>query len=253
MFRTARTFGFVLLVTAAAFLGTPSVGQAQRGGGHGGGHGGGGHFGGGHFAGGHFGGAHVGGYHSPIYHGGIYQRGLYHGGYGYGYGYRHPYYGYYGGYYPYYGGYYPYYGDYGNYNDAYPYAYGDTLGTTVNPGYSDVTAYYLGGDNPPSRPAATYQGSTYYSRSSETPAQLTVRVPADAKVSFNGTEMTTKGPVRMYESPPLGPGQYTYEVRARWNENGREVSQTQVVGVGAGARVEVDFPLTSTAVKTAGQ
>jgi uncharacterized protein (TIGR03000 family) len=63
--------------------------------------------------------------------------------------------------------------------------------------------------------------------------------------------MKTTGPVRTYASPPLAEGQYSYEVRARWNENGQEVTQTQQVGVTPGAHVEVNFPLPSgTAEKT---
>jgi uncharacterized protein (TIGR03000 family) len=51
--------------------------------------------------------------------------------------------------------------------------------------------------------------------------------------------------VRQFYSPPLAPGRYSYEVRARWTENGREVNQTQQVQVTPGARVEVDFPMAS--------
>jgi len=87
--------------------------------------------------------------------------------------------------------------------------------------------------------------------SAGTAAQLTVKVPADALVWFDGVQTTTTGPVRTYQSPPLAQGQYSYEVRARWNENGREVTQTQQVGFTPGAYVEVDFPMPSgTADKT---
>jgi len=69
-------------------------------------------------------------------------------------------------------------------------------------------------------------------------------VPADAEVWFDGTKTTTAGPVREYQSPPQTPGQqYTYEVKARWQENGREVTQTQQVDVSAGGHFEVRFPV----------
>ena len=54
--------------------------------------------------------------------------------------------------------------------------------------------------------------------------------------------MTTPGSVRTFKSPPLAPGQYNYDVRASWDENGRNVTQTQQVRVSPGAAVEVDFP-----------
>jgi hypothetical protein len=37
--------------------------------------------------------------------------------------------------------------------------------------------------------------------------------------------------------------QYVYGIRARWREDGREVSQTTDVAVSAGETVNVKFPL----------
>ena len=49
-----------------------------------------------------------------------------------------------------------------------------------------------------------------------------------AEVWFNGTPTTSTGPARQFASPPLTPGtRYSYDIRATWNENGREVTQTQ--------------------------
>ena len=49
--------------------------------------------------------------------------------------------------------------------------------------------------------------------------------------------------VRSFQSPPLTPGRrYAYEVRARWQANGRPVTQSREVRVTAGSNVEVDFP-----------
>ena len=68
--------------------------------------------------------------------------------------------------------------------------------------------------------------------------------PGAARLWFEDTQTTTTGAVREFASPPLTPGtQYTYTVRATWTENGRDVTQTQQVGVTAGARVAVDFPV----------
>ena len=63
-------------------------------------------------------------------------------------------------------------------------------------------------------------------------------VPADAKIWFDGTATTTTGSVRQFGTPPLKPGsQSSYEIRARWNENGQEMDQTQHVQAGRGGRL----------------
>ena len=78
---------------------------------------------------------------------------------------------------------------------------------------------------------------------SDATAHVTVNVPAGTQLWFNNVATTSAGPVRQFESPPLTPGlRYAYEVRARWTENGHEVTQTQQAAVTAGARVRVDFP-----------
>jgi uncharacterized protein (TIGR03000 family) len=249
MFRKAFLFGGLLLLTGAVVLATPGPGQAQ----HGGGHGGGGHAGGGHFGGAHFGGGHFGGYRGGFYHGGAYYGG-YHYGYPYAhYGYRHyyPYYGGYGGYYPYY------YGSYGDdyAYDTYPYAWsGPTYDSGYSSSYGDVAPYYGDGTASAAPPAGSYQ-SFYPPATATAPsdrsAHVTVNVPADARLWFDDTATTATGPVRQFDSPPLTPGtRYSYEVRAGWTENGREVTQTQKVAVTAGAHVRVDFPVPS---GTAGQ
>jgi len=70
-----------------------------------------------------------------------------------------------------------------------------------------------------------------------------VAVPADAEVWLDGTKTTSTGALREFTSPTLTPGQrYTYQVRARWHENGHEVTQTQKVTVSAGADVTIRFP-----------
>src|SRR5262249_60664467 len=75
-------------------------------------------------------------------------------------------------------------------------------------------------------------------------AHITVSVPAEAEVWFEGVKRPATGAVREYQSPPLTPGvQYTYDIRARWKENGQEVTQTQQVEVAAGTHVDVHFPV----------
>ncbi|HEV3120046.1 MAG TPA: TIGR03000 domain-containing protein, partial [Gemmataceae bacterium] len=186
---------------------------------------GGGHFGGGggHVSGGHFGGS----------------RGGWYGGHDYGH-YRHNFGGY--GYYPYYD-----YGLYGGY--SYPYNYDNYSYPTYDSGYSGQVAPDFGyGADYAAPPAAGYQQQLYpFSPATAQPdatAQVTVNVPADARVWFEGMPTTSTGPVRHFQSPSLTSGsRYNYDVRASWNENGHEVTQTQQVEVTAGARVNVSFPV----------
>jgi uncharacterized protein (TIGR03000 family) len=75
-------------------------------------------------------------------------------------------------------------------------------------------------------------------------ADIILKVPAGARVWFNGVPTTATGAVRVFHTPPLAPEtQYFYDVRARWIENGREVTQEQQVAFRAGAEVRVYFPI----------
>jgi uncharacterized protein (TIGR03000 family) len=73
-------------------------------------------------------------------------------------------------------------------------------------------------------------------------AQLEVLVPSEAILWFNGWKARSTGSVRTLQSTPLVPGRkYTYTVKAQWEENGRQVTQTREVGVSAGTRVRINF------------
>ena len=206
---------------AAAALLAPTTADAGGGGG-GGGHGGGG-------------GAHAGG----GYHGGGYGN---HGG---GYGYR---------------GYYPYH----HYGYGYGFGVGIYLGYPFGSPWDYYGPPYLGyapeyGPPPPAAPAPLpYAGTPELAPvpgngagdlapgDQQPPADLAahvaVRAPADAEVWFGAGKTRQTGAVREFVSPPLVPGQeYTYEVRARWTEGGREVVQTRRIDVSAGSRKVMDF------------
>jgi uncharacterized protein (TIGR03000 family) len=71
--------------------------------------------------------------------------------------------------------------------------------------------------------------------------EVTVPNPA-AEVFVEGGRTRSVGKTRTFISPPLETGtRYTYEVKARWTEDGKEVEQTRRVPVRAGDRVQVDF------------
>jgi uncharacterized protein (TIGR03000 family) len=234
------SFGGTLLLAGAAVLMTTGAVQAG-----GGGHGGGSHAGG-----------HVGGFRGGSTG---YRGGYYHGSYGGGYGYR-PYYGYrhyYGGYYPNYSfyNYYPYLdgggsgGDYGSYGNAY--SLGDTYAdyaTLLN----ETLTYRSGYRGLSDEEYQAYAAASASNRSAPAPvdaiAHVTVRVPAEAQVWIEGTKTASTGPVRQFQSPQLTPGsKYTYDIKASWNENGHDVTQTQKVEVTAGAYISVAFPTTTQA------
>jgi uncharacterized protein (TIGR03000 family) len=96
------------------------------------------------------------------------------------------------------------------------------------------------GGSPTSQPS----GASTLPAPADTSAHLTVTVPAHAEVWFGGAAMHATGSVRRFVSPPLLPAQrYVYHIRARWVENGHEVTQARQVEVTAGAHIDLYFPL----------
>jgi uncharacterized protein (TIGR03000 family) len=204
----------------------PAWAQHHGGGGHGGGfHGGGGHTSGFHHGGFHGGGFHHGGFHDHGFHDhGFHHRGFFFPGY---------YPGYYSGDYPSYSYYSDY--DYGNYS---PYSY------YPNYDYGNYSSYGLGYGSP-SDLGSSHSNGTVGSAPADSTAHLTLKVPANAEVWFEGAKTTSTGSVREYQSPPLSAGRYTYHIRARWTENGRDITQTKNVTVSSGAHLTVEFPIAS--------
>jgi len=71
-------------------------------------------------------------------------------------------------------------------------------------------------------------------------AQIEVSLPADADLFFQGVKMKKTGARRSFVTPPLEAGEsYTYQVRAVWKENGREVTQSRGLSVHAGDRQSI--------------
>jgi uncharacterized protein (TIGR03000 family) len=71
---------------------------------------------------------------------------------------------------------------------------------------------------------------------------LTLRVPANAEVWFDGQKTTETGSIRSYITPSLDPNRdFSYQVRVRGTQNGREVDRTRKVDVHAGDRLFVNF------------
>jgi len=202
----------VLAVAALTFSGGPALA------GHGGGHGGGGH-----------GGFHGGGFHGAGFRGGGFRgagfrgagfRGAGFRGNGFGRGW-----GGWGGWgwgYPWYGNYPSYYYTYPSVDYVYPYSYGFV------PSAADYSANYYSPDS-----AAAPVSNT---------VQLNVQVPANAQLWIDGYKTTQTGTMRHYTSPPLTPGMnYSYDIRARWMENGKPVERDKKVSFHAGESIDMNL------------
>ncbi len=159
------------------------------------------------------------------------------GGYGLGYGG----YGYvgtglgYGGYGPGSGVYAPgiggYTAGYGGYGYAAPYAGNGFAAPAIvtNPPVNPNAGYY-----PPDQPQQA--------PANDNTARLTIVVPEGTELWFNGTKTSVTGTKREFVTPALTPGKdFTYEIKARWTDNGRPVEQTQSVQVQANSYKVVDF------------
>jgi uncharacterized protein (TIGR03000 family) len=163
-------------------------------------------------------------------------------------GFRGGYYGYSPGYY--YGTMPGYYGGYGYYS---PYSWNYSPGYTTYGSWTYPNSAWGNYYNTPSMPSSYGAGYPYdmgssYSygapaRGTRDAALLDVRLPdANAEVFVDGKATQQRGTLREYESPPLDPAKnYSYEVRARWTENGKQVERTKTVPVKANGVATVDF------------
>jgi uncharacterized protein (TIGR03000 family) len=90
------------------------------------------------------------------------------------------------------------------------------------------------------RPDGSSAGST--ARQGNRVITVHVSVPADAEIWIDGNKTAQTGTARSFVSPPVTPGHdYTYEVKARWRESGKEVVQTRRVLVHAGDVINLWF------------
>jgi uncharacterized protein (TIGR03000 family) len=132
----------------------------------------------------------------------------------------------------------------GGYYGAMPYVGGYDSSWYGTPTYYGAPMYYGG---------STYQGGYEYGRAFEgtgyfdvsaieAPATLVVRLPADAKLTVDGSATRSTDSVRAFVSPPLQPGKdYHYTLRAEVTRDGKKVERTRDVSVRAGQTSEVNF------------
>jgi len=110
--------------------------------------------------------------------------------------------------------------------------------------YSGIPAYGF-------MPPADYSYGAYSQSAPDNTAHLRLVVPPDARVWFGNSATQQAGTTRQFQSPQLTPGKdYTYDVKAQWTENGKEVTQTRRVDVSANSNVTVDFTRPVAAAQT---
>jgi uncharacterized protein (TIGR03000 family) len=181
--------------------------------------------------------------------GGCYGGGCYGGGYGGCYG-GGGYGGCCGGGYRY-GGYYGSSGYGGGYYGAMPYGMGSSpYGSTTYYGYAPINNSMNYGNLPSDYTYGTPldQGARYGERglgaNAEAPATITVRLPADARLTVDGAKTQATESSRTFVSPPLQPGkEYQYTLRCEVTRDGKKVERTKDITVRAGQQSEVTFDL----------
>lgn len=162
-------------------------------------------------------------------------------GRGYGGGYGGRYYG--GGY-----GYGRYGSGYGGYRSGGYVGIGNGYYGGYQNGYYNNGAYYAPAviDSQPVNPS--YQ-SFYPPTSNGTPAQtsdgtalITVTLPANAQLTWNGLASSAMGPTRLFRTAPLGADGAMQTFQARWaGPDGQAVTQSREVRVMPNGAVTVDF------------
>jgi uncharacterized protein (TIGR03000 family) len=75
-----------------------------------------------------------------------------------------------------------------------------------------------------------------------TPAHITVRLPADARLNVHGVDCPLTSETRTFDTPVLTPGKkYSYLLKAEVVRNGRSISQTQRISFQSGENLQVSF------------
>jgi uncharacterized protein (TIGR03000 family) len=104
---------------------------------------------------------------------------------------------------------------------------------------ADFKGYHESRDLTPSAPTKFLLDTTALPQrtapAEPTAALLIAHLPEHALLWVDGTRTQSTGQTRFFQTPALSPGNmYSYTVRAAWLEDGRWVSQTRKVVVGAG-------------------
>ena len=140
-----------------------------------------------------------------------------------------------GGYYPGYFSHYP--AGYPGYGGYYPGYFSDLHNQSTYPPITTPYAHYYSPATVESSGGRSVLPEVHELQSLD-PSQtgggavISVHVPADAEVWFDGAPTKQRGAERDYTTPPMPVGRLNhYQVRARWKKGGRVVDQTRTVPV----------------------
>jgi uncharacterized protein (TIGR03000 family) len=128
---------------------------------------------------------------------------------------------------------YRYSGGYPSYYDG-GYRYYSPSGYTYGEPSMSTTAFYG---------PQTGEGLSESSAMNTNTAMIDIRIPdPNAQIWLDGQETKQRGTFRPFVSPPLEQGKtFHYKVRARWQQDGKEMDQTKTVEFKAGQRQVVTF------------
>jgi uncharacterized protein (TIGR03000 family) len=74
------------------------------------------------------------------------------------------------------------------------------------------------------------------------PVEITMHVPPDAQVWIDRNKTTSTGSTRLFGCPPIPRGRnYTYNIVARWTENGRSVEKKRQITFRAGDHIYLNL------------
>jgi uncharacterized protein (TIGR03000 family) len=104
-------------------------------------------------------------------------------------------------------------------------------------------------------PAALAEAASLFSQNPrqkpDNSAHIILQVPSGAEVWFDGKTTRQTGPVRHFRSPPLQPGKsYVYELRVRWQRDGKPVEETRRVNIQANDQISLELPRSPNVAKS---
>jgi len=137
----------------------------------------------------------------------------------------------------------------GGYRTGYGYGggyYGGGYGYASYPSYNSMPMYGYSSDyytpNMMTQQPGTVLSQSFYRGAGGNSATVRVILPsADAEIWFDNSATQQRGMERIFHTPGLESGKYSYTVKAKWNDNGRAVEQERRVEVQPGQMAMVDF------------
>jgi uncharacterized protein (TIGR03000 family) len=103
-------------------------------------------------------------------------------------------------------------------------------------------SFYPPSGGPPAKSLMQYPIESVPPPKAATAAVQIYMVDPNADLWFNGVKMQQTGRQRDFITPELQPGKsYSYEVRAKWTQNGKQYDKTRTLTVQAGEQIGLNF------------